>query len=335
MRILLCRQFDFTRPHTRLCRGVDRAVCFGLGLLLPAAAILKVTPPSHFSADCPWLGRCMGWFDLFNGATILGLILVLNLFPSVTPLAALVCFLASRRTGCGRCLTGAARAAAWVTFAFDLLAVAMLGWTLRCASTNVCGRRRNWLFRACFASSLFPIFRTGYFVCGVASYWGSRLGTVEGIGRRLGPAISIEPKRMVATIFAGGNYIDIGNRLAQGPWLVILHRQGCSACESLFRKWPPGLASSASRVDLVSASSPPDMRAAPFPVAAWDTRTCNANWIIATPWILRIDNNPVFNFGTPTRSVVVGPHLISAVRACSMSQQHYHNGTSHCRGPPR
>ena len=72
--------------------------------------------------------------------------------------------------------------------------------------------------------------------CGVAIA-SSRSGVAEAIGQRIGNTVVIEPERMVGRPFALGRYIDIGERLARGRWLVVFYRPGCADCERLMKRW--------------------------------------------------------------------------------------------------
>ena len=61
-------------------------------------------------------------------------------------------------------------------------------------------------------------------------------GDLPGIGMRVGDFVIVEPERMLDGPFALGEYIDIGARLANGHWLVVLYRPDCPTCQSLLEE---------------------------------------------------------------------------------------------------
>ncbi len=48
-----------------------------------------------------------------------------------------------------------------------------------------------------------------------------------------GKTVVLEPEKWVGKRFPLLDYIDIGNKLSEGSWIVVLHRQGCPRCREL------------------------------------------------------------------------------------------------------
>ena len=70
---------------------------------------------------------------------------------------------------------------------------------------------------------------------GLATVAFSKSATNElpGIGRRVGDSVIIEPEKMVGQPFTLAHYIDIGEQLNRGRWLVVLYRTDCPRCRKL------------------------------------------------------------------------------------------------------
>ena len=197
----------------------------------------------------------------------------------------------------------------WLALTIDLVAVVML-WSVRslagreitpgAACDQTAGRApsqpRATGTRAIAAICVWLVTATG---CGVAIA-NSRSGVVEAIGQRIGNTVVIEPERMVGRPFALGRYIDIGERLARGRWVVVLHRAGCPDCESLLRHSPTlDDACVADGVQLAVVLVPSrHSLAMPLdtpPNSAWGTLTADLDWFLTTPMIVAVENNRVLD----------------------------------------
>ena len=135
---------------------------------------------------------------------------------------------------------------------------------------------------------------------------GLSLGTVAGrgpsrdplavIGQRVGNTVVVEPERMVGQPFELGRYIDIGSRLAQGRWLLLLHRTGCNQCGSLLRHLRDDVPHRDIGADLaiISISAPrASDPAIDAPVAAHGALAAGWDWLVPTPCLLDLADGHV------------------------------------------
>ena len=227
-------------------------VCVTLGLILLSAAGLK----GHQLATEPVVGTGLltsRWFliAVVEFELFFGLWLWFGLYPRRTWQLALLCFSTFGRVTLYKALSGEATCGCfgrvpvnpWYTLALDLAAVvALLG--LRPAGITEssprpvagegagvrAGPRRQ---LACVVGiSLLvgiPAART------MASY---QPASLDEAGDIFGDSefVVLEPEKWVGKRFPLLKYIDVGESLARGEWIVLLHREGCRHCEQAIPK---------------------------------------------------------------------------------------------------
>jgi hypothetical protein len=81
----------------------------------------------------------------------------------------------------------------------------------------------------CFGAACLGVAAT----LGGIGWRGGPTDPISGIGERIGNVIVVQPERIVSRTFGLAPYIDIGEGLKRGRWLVILYHANCRACESL------------------------------------------------------------------------------------------------------
>jgi hypothetical protein len=206
-----------------------------LGLVLLTAASLKgyefATVPA--AGEGLWASRWLR-IGIVELEIVLGLCLFFGVAPRFVRGCALACFLLFAgaslykvvlgETSCG-CF-GKVRVHPGYTLAFDVVAVAALVGALRARGGVRAGHRGPWRYAA-FALVL-------SLVCAVSAVALARSGgaemTPEGEVVGDGPFVYLNPLAWVGQPFPLVRHIDIGDRLAEGEWVVILYRHDCPKC---------------------------------------------------------------------------------------------------------
>jgi len=117
---------------------------------------------------------------------------------------------------------------------------------------------------------------------------------LAGIGRRVGDTIVLEPERMVEREFALGKYIDIGDRLAEGRWIVVLYRTGCPACQQLLGTIPPSYGTwHRSKMAFIQIPPAHDASTWNVSVATSGTLDNHTQWLIPVPLVIALTDNRV------------------------------------------
>ena len=209
-----------------------------LGLVLLVAASLKThqlaTEPVLGTGllDSRWLLIAVVEFEL-----LLGLCLLANVWPRATWAVALSCFslftcvslykAVSGHTTCG-CF-GRVAINPWYTAALDLgVVILLLVWRPRGQELAVPGRLEPLPRRAIavLTTWLCVGLAAGLAMGSYAETTLSEAGEIIGDGK----IVVLKPETWVGKQFPLLSHTDIGRKLARGMWVVLLHRQDCSAC---------------------------------------------------------------------------------------------------------
>jgi len=210
-------------------------VRWALGLLLVAAGILK----AHQLATEPvanrdifsyrWSLTAQVYFELIFGVWLLS-----GLHKRLTWLTAVGCFLFFSGVTVYKALSGAATCGCfgkvdvnpWYTLILDVSAVAALLIFRPDLSQRTTVRHYRPRLAAATALSLASCVPAGL---AMASY---KPATLTAGGEAIGESrfVILEPAKWVGKPFPLLRYIDIGERLSEGKWVVLLHRDGCPDC---------------------------------------------------------------------------------------------------------
>lgn len=205
--------------------------------------------------DSRWLLIATVEFELFFGLWLLA-----NILPKPTWTAALCCFglftcisLYKALSGYATCgCFGRVQVNPWYTSTFDLaIVLSLLRW------------------RPCGEFSLSPV-RLPPFAL-VVSLWlflglpaGIAMGsysdtTLSDVGDIIGNGkiVVLEPEKWVGKRFPLLDYIDIGDKLKDGEWLVLLYHHDCPKCQEAIRKLQKGIGQAADTQRVALIEMPP------------------------------------------------------------------------------
>jgi hypothetical protein len=119
----------------------------------------------------------------------------------------------------------------WYTFALDAAAVlALLRWRPRGSSRfHVATFARSAAVLAVWLLVGTPV---------ALGTWTEPVGTLTDLGEALpdGKTILLKPETWIGKRFPLLPYIDIGDRLADGDWIVVLYRRDCPKCQEAISK---------------------------------------------------------------------------------------------------
>jgi len=221
-------------------------VCLAVGLLLLIAAGLK----AYDLATSPILGAGIlqsRWFliGVVEFELLLGLWLLSGVYPAHAWAVSLGCFLCFGCVTLHKALSGEASCGCfgrvevnpWVTLGLDVLVVAsLLRWR---------PARRE--FRA---TGFFPRQRSSHVVRIVAIWLAMGIPIAAAIvafrdaslteGGELpqeGTVVVLKPETWAGQRFPLLRFIDIGDDLAHGEWLVVLYRHDCAKCQLAIRAY--------------------------------------------------------------------------------------------------
>jgi hypothetical protein len=156
-------------------------------------------------------------------------------------------------------------------------------------------KRLPWLALAWLATALF---------LGTVGTRGVATGELPGIGKRLGDTIIVEPERMLGGSFALANYMDMGNRLVRGRWLVVLYREGCPDCRSVLARSGDIEAAAQGRGAIAYVSVPAHAsetigRQETFQIAGTSLAMKEEyDWLVSVPLFIVVEHNRVLAAGS-------------------------------------
>ncbi|MGO8746693.1 MAG: MauE/DoxX family redox-associated membrane protein [Thermoguttaceae bacterium] len=220
------------------CRltGYD-AVRIVLGILLLTAAALK----GYQLATEPPLGTGLldAWWLLvvvIEGEIALGLALVAGIRKRLTWAAALACFSVFAVVSLAKTVGGEASCGCWGRMDVPPIWTACLDVTAA-AALLLCRRARTERDRLChqrlaraITGTLWCVLTTATLLIGVgAKHWSPAHGM--GVAPGESAVVAITPRSWVGERFPLLPDIDIGERLAQGRWVVLLYRRDCGCCQ--------------------------------------------------------------------------------------------------------
>jgi hypothetical protein len=133
------------------------------------------------------------------------------------------------------------------------------------------------------------------FACGGMVWFGMLGESLANIGQRFGDVIVVEPDRMGGKSFDLAKYIDIGDELVEGRWLVLLYRPGCPECEALMRTLSRsgGSAARAESLAFVAVASVPLATNPDVSGIRWGRLDSRAEWGVVTPLVIEVAKNRV------------------------------------------
>jgi hypothetical protein len=219
-----------------------RSIPMVLGLVLVTAALLKgyelatgpVLPTRWFSSR--WFLIGVVEFEFF-----LGLWLLLGFLARLAQRVTIACFIVFACFSSYLALSGAASCSCfgkvpmnpWVALAGDCAALTALSVWIPTeeAHANMSRRLRAWIFLVGFCLVGVP----GAFVMGshtprTLAADGEIVGDAGVVGA--GNLVVLEPEKWVDKRFPLLKHIDLGTRLAEGQWIVVLYRHDCPKCQS-------------------------------------------------------------------------------------------------------
>jgi hypothetical protein len=124
---------------------------------------------------------------------------------------------------------------------------------------------------------------------------------LPGIGRRIGDFVFIEPEKMVGQPFTLARYIDIGEQLSRGRWLVVLYRTDCSACAEVLSGHNQDHFHIDVSGNLALVSVPPHGTSKPpvrSPSTLYGALSATTEWLIQTPAFVEVQNGRVETFSS-------------------------------------
>ena len=283
-----------------------------LGLVLLTAAALK----GHQLATEPVAGTGLltsRWFliGVVEFELFFGLWLLSGLYPSQTWQLALLCFTGFACISLYKGLSGEACCGCfgrvpvnpWYTLVLDLAAVAaLLGFRPAGVAESSprplagegpgvrAGPRRQvgWVLAAFLAAGI-PA------ALAMASY---QAATLDEAGDIFGDSefVVLEPEQWISKQFPLLKYIDIGDRLAEGKWIVVLYHHDCPHCEEAISKYEKLARVSARQADTprVAVVEMPPYAGAGQGLISEDTLCTSARlsdmkeWYVETPLVLSL-----------------------------------------------
>ncbi len=111
--------------------------------------------------------------------------------------------------------------------------------------------------------------------------------TLSDTGDILGSSkiVVLEPERWIGKTFPLLDYIDIGDKLKEGKWLVLLYHHDCPRCQEVIAE----LTKKKEAVSLVCVEVPPYKKNKKLSTACVNARLLTKReWFVSTPVILRV-----------------------------------------------
>jgi len=240
-------------------------------------------------------------FELF-----LGVFLLSGLYKRPVWLVTLVCFIGfscvtlykglSGQASCG-CF-GKMEVSPWYTLIFDVLASgALLVWRPKIAhpldSAGLSVVRSHWRRLSFPAAAILLIcLYGGYAMASFEPVKISDSGMIEGEGN----LVVLEPEKWVGKPFPLIKYIDIGEKLKTGRWVVVLYHYDCSTCKEVIEKFRHiiQLTPAQSRSVALALIEVPPCDAGNVPGNyAYGQLSHTISWFIQTPLTLLLDGGIV------------------------------------------
>jgi hypothetical protein len=130
---------------------------------------------------------------------------------------------------------------------------------------------------------------------GYLSVRGPRADAIAGVGYEVGKIIVLEPDRMVGERFRLSEYIDIGNELIRGRWLVVLYRAGCPDCELLMTQYLGSANELSAGYQTAFVAVGNDSRKPKLAQSrvCWGRLADDIEWVVATPLVMCVAENRV------------------------------------------
>lgn len=267
------------------------------GILLIAAALKGYNLATGPSVGIGLLGSRWFLVALVEGELILGLWLASGLWPRGAWKAAVSCFVVFAVVAACEALSGQASCGCfgrmhinpWYTASFDTAAVLLLLWIRSVIPESP-------LVHWSASSPLFGILAI------IIGSWGGyamlfyRPATVpaNGIIPAQDGLLVLEPNRWIGKSFPLSRYIDIGEQLKHGHWLMVLYHDDCSTCaqavsryQRLARQWAdnvnsPGLAF----VEMPPYAQANERLVSSSPTYLLGRLSTKQNWFAATPVVV-------------------------------------------------
>jgi hypothetical protein len=315
-----CQSAAYRAFHAAAVLGRDRCLRFRvvsvlLGLLLLTAVVLK----THQLATEPVLGTGLlesRWFLALaiQYELLLGFWLMSGLSTRGAWYAALATFAAFAMVAAWKVVAGDAscgclgrvETAPWLALSIDISAIVALWFAARplprvqhapspADLQHTYGKWRDGSLVAGSRSEyawLVGVWLTIAANFAFFAFRGAPSDMLPAIGQRIGELIVVEPERMLGQPFALGRYIDIGDRLLEGRWLVALYRAGCPDCASLLADWPEG---TYERTAIICVPSGPRTATRTLEFVCWGTLSADIEWFVPIPLVIVVANNRVID----------------------------------------
>ncbi len=209
-----------------------------LGLLLLTAAALKghqlATEPTAGASllNSRWFLIAVVEFELFFGLWLLA-----GLYPRWTWLAALLCFGGFAGVSLYKAISGEATCGCFgsvevnplYTFTLDVMVqLALVRWPPHAAES--CGSPTRWLPHRRAAAVVVIWLILGVPLGASLSNYAAPTLAAAGVFDS-GDFVVLEPEKWIGKTFPLVKYVDVGKRLIEGEWVVVLHRHDCPACQ--------------------------------------------------------------------------------------------------------
>ena len=208
-----------------------------LGLVLLTAASLK----GYQLATEPVAGTSLlssRWFliTLVDVELLFGVWLLSGLYSRPTWAATIFCFGGFAGVSLWKALSGEASCGCfgsvpvnpWWTFTFDLAAVGLLAWCRPATAQPPTGRLGlRW---AGIALALLAGGVPG--TLAMATYTPTAL-SADGVIVGEGNLVVLEPEKWTGKPFPLAGWIDVGERLVRGDWIVVLYHHDCPKCQEI------------------------------------------------------------------------------------------------------
>jgi hypothetical protein len=210
-----------------------------LGLVLIVAAVLKTyQAASEPILETEWVSSRNFQLVVVEWEVLLGLLLLTGVVPRAARVAALATFatfaiynvyqIYSREASCG-CF-GKLSIDPMYTFWFDVAAVVALGlWEPESNGPGILSSR----FAGVLAVYLAAGTGAGLGVGGMLTSTLDKQGKLSGSGKY----VLLEPQLWVGNRLPLLDYIDIGDQLAKGEWIVVFYRYNCPRCKSAMPRY--------------------------------------------------------------------------------------------------
>jgi len=283
------------------------------------AATLKTYDLLTDPADAE--GSWWGWLSTITVGIefFIGLWLVAGAYPKQARIITILCFIVLALVSLAKIATGEAscgcfgklRVSPFFTLGFDVLALGALWWCRPAESTVISAGTRPWRVFVPLVIFVVLAISVGF------RFVQSRPGALSTDGDIIGNSQSVvlDPKSWVGRQFPLIRYIDVGEDLAHGDWIVMLYRWECTVCQEVLPQYielAHALASQSHnlRVALIELPSfsneirPPPQHDIAFARGRLDDAR---RWVVGTPLFLRIRSGEVDVVTSVPRALLYAP----------------------------